>query len=176
MLHMLFFHPCFDLEVECISPKSSQSAASPLNILKPFDMGCIICLKIRTGSDAFGGNAKQISATGVEQIEPKNGGIYHDRIKWAQRGICVFSLIGLFFFFLGRSTRSPILQAIALVFAGMTAVSIGNLCYKNVSLVVMKRLLIEANVIIIVLLGLYNLAIEIVRPDDFLSTFGYQDI
>ena len=78
----------------------------------------------------------------------------------------------LILLFLGRSTRSPILQAIALVFAGMTAVSIGNLCYKNVSLVVMKRLLIEANVIIIVLLGLYNLAIEIVRPDDFLSPFN----
>ena len=98
-------------------------------------------------------------------------------IVWAQRGICVFLLIGLFLFLLGRSTRSPILQAIC--FCWSDCLSIGNLCYKNVSLVVMKRLLIEANVIIIVLLGLYNLAIEIVRPDDFLSpfnAFGYSNI
>ena len=96
------------------------------------------------------------------------------RVKWAQRGIITFFFFAILCFILGRSTRFDSFYVSAIVCTGITFVCFVSLLYKNISFVMMKRLLKEPNVIIIVMLTVFNWAIEIGRPTDALSSiFGF---
>ena len=77
------------------------------------------------------------------------------RVKWAQRGVGFFGLIAMMCLFAGGPTLEFCI--IQLIFVGM-------LYYKNISYVIMKRLLREMNVVIIIILSVCNLCIEIARP------------
>ena len=94
-----------------------------------------------------------------------------NRTKWAQRGVLVFGLLGITCYILGGILVSPILRVSSTVFAGLALISIGLLSYKNISLVMVKRLLRESDVIIILLLTLVNLSINIGKPKDSVSPF-----
>eukprot|EP00944_MAST-04C_sp_MAST-4C-sp1_P007453 g7453.t1 len=90
------------------------------------------------------------------------------RVKWGQRGVGIFSLFGLICFILSGGTNfgfriaTAIFVAIAIIFAV-------TLYYKNVSLVIIKRLLKETNVVIIIISTILNWAIDIGRPNSPLS-------
>ena len=88
------------------------------------------------------------------------------RITWAQRGLGIFSLIGIICYIAGWYTRNFVIQMISIVLGAMGLGSFPYICYKNTSFIVVKRLLKEPNVIIIVALTLFNLAIDIGRPQN----------
>ena len=79
------------------------------------------------------------------------------RVKWGQRGSGLFTLMGLLCHIVGLRVATVIFTVIAMIFTVM-------LYYKNVSFVITKRLLKEANVIIIVMLTTFNCIIEFLRP------------
>ena len=84
------------------------------------------------------------------------------RIKWAQRGIGLFGLLGLVFNFAAQDIATS-------VFAALVVISACTLFYKNISFVIAKRLLREINVVIILLLCLCNWSIDLARPATSLS-------
>jgi hypothetical protein len=79
------------------------------------------------------------------------------RVKWGQRGVGVCLLLGLICWVARQNIAFIVCGALGLLFAGL-------LYYKNVSLVIAKRLLREMNVIIILVFGLCNCLINIVEP------------
>ena len=91
------------------------------------------------------------------------------RVKWGQRGVGIFGLLGLVCFILGSAVGNVGLQVAAIIFGILVIICIGILYYKNVSLVIIKRLLTEPNVVIIIILTILNWAIEIGRPATPLS-------
>ena len=84
------------------------------------------------------------------------------RVKWGQRGIGIFGLLGLICYILGNGNVG--LRVAAIIFVILVIICFGILYYKNVSLVIIKRLLTEPNVVIIIILTILNWAIEIGRP------------
>ena len=90
------------------------------------------------------------------------------RVKWGQRGFGIFTFLALICFILAGGTNVG-LQIAAIIFAVLALICIGILYYKNVSLVIIKRLLQEANVVVIILLTILNWIIEIGRPMNALS-------
>ena len=84
------------------------------------------------------------------------------RVRWGQRGMGVFGLITLIFFFARHYIAFN-------VFGALGFISLGVLYYKNVSFVIAKRLLRETNVVVILVLGLCNFSIDVVRPAHSLS-------
>ena len=90
------------------------------------------------------------------------------RILWAQRGIGVFSFFALFFYIItnfakGRSSRN-IIRTLTTLFGSFALACAGCLYYKNISFVLIKRLLKEPNVVILLVLTLCNWAIDIGKP------------
>ena len=79
------------------------------------------------------------------------------RVKWGQRGTGAFGLLVLFFWVAEQNIA-------LLVFATFFFIFVGILYYKNFSLVIAKRLLRETNVAIILIFGLCNWSIDIMRP------------
>ena len=79
------------------------------------------------------------------------------RVKWGQRGVGVFGLITLIFYVAWEYVATVVFGALTLIFLGV-------LYYKNVSLVIAKRLLREPNVVIILVLVCVFGCIDIVRP------------
>ena len=86
------------------------------------------------------------------------------RVRWAQRVICVITLVGILLFVVAISFKFDALQIGAIGCAGIGFVCFFVLLYKNVSFVILKRLVKEPNVIIIVGLSLCNWAIDTGRP------------
>ena len=84
------------------------------------------------------------------------------RVQWGQRGAGVSCLLATICFFAGQHNALAVFGAIILTFFGM-------LYYKNVSIVIAKRLLQEMNVVIILVLGLCNLIVDIAQPTHALS-------
>ena len=84
------------------------------------------------------------------------------RVKWGQRGAGMFMLLGAICFVAEQFIVAIVFGALFLIFLGM-------LYYKNVSFVIIKRLLREPNVVIIVVLALCNWSIDIARPNHSLS-------
>ena len=89
------------------------------------------------------------------------------RVKWGQRGVGFFGLIGLICWTISDihivlTIASSIFSTTAMIFGGI-------LYYKNISLVIMKRLLKEANVVVIIILTICNWVIDIGRPTTPLS-------
>ena len=84
------------------------------------------------------------------------------RVKWAQRGVAVFMLLGVICWFAEQYNASIIVGAFALLFVCI-------LYYKNFSFVIAKRLLREMNVVIIFVFGLCNWIIESARPVNSIS-------
>ena len=87
------------------------------------------------------------------------------RVKWGQRGGGLFGLIAVTCYIIAGQTQYVgwyiafiVSVAIALLFI------IGILFYKNLSLVIIKRLMKETNVIVIFVLTVCNLVIDILRP------------
>ena len=86
------------------------------------------------------------------------------RVRWAQRGIYVFIFFGILSHIVRASTGYYVFMILVFVFTGLVFVCVFALFYKNVSFLVMKRLLKEPNVIIIIVVSLCYLAIDIGRP------------
>ena len=85
------------------------------------------------------------------------------RVKWGQRGVGIFSFLGLICYILAGGTNFG-LRFAAIIFAVLAIIWFGILYYKNVSLVIIKRLLQETNVVVIILLTILNWSIDIGRP------------
>ena len=79
------------------------------------------------------------------------------RVKWAQRGISMFSFSTVLCYIIGLETKFYGFLISTIVCAGITLGLFFVLFYKNISFVMMKRLLKEPNVIIIVVLTLCTL-------------------
>ena len=79
------------------------------------------------------------------------------RVKWGQRGSGMSGLITLICYVAEQYIASIVFAVFGLIFVGI-------LYYKNVSFVIVKRLLRETNVVIIVVLGLCIFVIDIARP------------
>eukprot|EP00942_MAST-04A_sp_MAST-4A-sp1_P009253 g9253.t1 len=95
------------------------------------------------------------------------------RVKWAQRGIGFFSLTALICFILAGGINVG-LRIATIVFLGIVAMCTVLLYYKNISLVIVKRLLTETNVVVIIILTIANWIIEIGRPMTPMSpVFGF---
>eukprot|EP00944_MAST-04C_sp_MAST-4C-sp1_P006762 g6762.t1 len=94
------------------------------------------------------------------------GGTIKKRIKWGQRGLGLFSLMGIMCYIAGWVTRNFAIRMISIVLGTIGAGSFPFIYYKNTSFIAVKRLLKEPNVIIIVALTLFNLAIDIGRPQN----------
>ena len=90
------------------------------------------------------------------------------RVKWGQRGVGIFGLLGVVCYILAGNGNVG-LQIAAIIFVILIIIYFGILYYKNVSLVIIKRLLTEPNVVIIIILTVLNWAIEIGRPNTPLS-------
>ena len=84
------------------------------------------------------------------------------RVKWGQRGTGTFGLIGLICFI--AKQRIP-----TAVFGTLTLMCCGILYYKNVSLVIAKRLARETYVVMFLVLALCNWIIDIALPSDPLA-------
>eukprot|EP00944_MAST-04C_sp_MAST-4C-sp1_P001474 g1474.t1 len=87
------------------------------------------------------------------------------RVKWGQRGLGTSAFFTLICWVAGQNLATIVLAALTFVFAVI-------LYYKNVSLVLAKRLLRETNVVIIILLSLCVAAIDIARPAHTLSAIN----
>eukprot|EP00943_MAST-04B_sp_MAST-4B-sp1_P005867 g5867.t1 len=97
------------------------------------------------------------------------------RVKWGQRGAGVCCFLALICFIVAHAGDSYIVgfQIASVVFAIFVLLCCGVFYYKNISFVVVKRLLCEPNVIVIVVSSLCNCIIDIVRPDNpFSEIFG----
>ena len=90
------------------------------------------------------------------------------RVKWGQRGVGIFGFLGLIFFILAGGTNVG-LRIATIIFITIALIFAVILYYKNASLVIVKRLLKETNVVVIVTLTAINWAIEIERPSAPLS-------
>ena len=84
------------------------------------------------------------------------------RVKWGQRGMGMSGLVTLICFVAGQWIATAVFGTLSLIFAGI-------LYYKNVSLVIAKRLVREPNVVIILVLALCNWSIDIALPADPLA-------
>ena len=91
------------------------------------------------------------------------------RVKWGQRGVGIFGFLALICYILGTAGGNVGLIVAFFIFIVIGIICIGILYYKNVSLVIIKRLLTEPNVVIIIILTILNWAIEIGRPATPLS-------
>ena len=85
------------------------------------------------------------------------------RVKWGQRGIGVCGLIALVCYIVSGHANVW-LQVATVVFSIITLLFIGMFFYKNISFVVVKRLLCEPNVIVIVVSTVCNCIIDIGQP------------
>eukprot|EP00944_MAST-04C_sp_MAST-4C-sp1_P008611 g8611.t1 len=84
------------------------------------------------------------------------------RVKWGQRGAGTSAFLTLICWVAGQHIATLVFAALIVVFAVI-------LYYKNVSLVIAKRLLREKNVVIILIFTLCNWNIDIARPAHSLS-------
>eukprot|EP00944_MAST-04C_sp_MAST-4C-sp1_P007493 g7493.t1 len=91
------------------------------------------------------------------------------RFTLAQYGILISTFIALSCYVFGNLKKSYILQFFAISFVGAALVCFSILYVGNVSFAMIKRLLIEPNVIIITLLVLFNLVIDINKPHSSFS-------
>eukprot|EP00944_MAST-04C_sp_MAST-4C-sp1_P002419 g2419.t1 len=87
------------------------------------------------------------------------------RVKWGQRVAGTSAFFTLICWVAGQHIATLVFAALVLVFAVI-------LYYKNVSLVIAKRLVREPNVVIILVLALCNWIIDIVRPTHSLSSIN----
>ena len=85
------------------------------------------------------------------------------RVKWGQRGAGVCGLITLVCYIVSGGANVW-LQVATVVFCIITLLFACMFYYKNISFVVVKRLLCEPNVIVIVVLTLCNCIIDIGQP------------
>ena len=85
------------------------------------------------------------------------------RVKWGQRGVGGFGFFTILFFILSGGTNVGLLIA-TIIFAVLGFICYGMIYYKNLSFVIIKRLLKETNVKIIIILSLSNWSITIARP------------
>ena len=96
------------------------------------------------------------------------------RVKWGQRGAGFFGLLGLIIYIASFQTtgeRNAGLRIATIVLIAITLIFGGILYYKNVSLVIIKRLLKEPNVVVIVILSIFNWIIETGRGGSPASPF-----
>ena len=94
------------------------------------------------------------------------------RVKWGQRGVVVFCLAAIICFVASESRIFGFFIA-TIVFSIIALLCVGMFYYKNVSFVVVKQLLCEANVVVILLSTVCNCIINIVLPyNPFSATNG----
>ena len=84
------------------------------------------------------------------------------RVKCGQRGAGIFFLLGVICWVSRQELATILVAALALTFLGIVY-------YKNVSFVIVKRLLREPTVVIMVVLGLCILVINIAEPSHSLE-------
>ena len=86
------------------------------------------------------------------------------RITWSQRWLSACVFLSVLFYIISFVFASGILAIFCILFVSAALICISFLYYNNVSIVMVKRLLKEPTVIIILLLGMCNWAIDIARP------------
>ncbi len=95
------------------------------------------------------------------------------RVKIAERVAASVAIVGMLLYVISSLTSSSVVRSIAIIFCGVAIFVTGTMYYKNVSFRVIKRLLIEPNVIFILVLGILNSVIDVVKPEtSFSSLFG----
>ena len=93
------------------------------------------------------------------------------RVKWGQRGIGLFGFIALILYVASGDTNVG-LQIATVVFCTIVLICLGILYYKNVSFVIVKRLLREPNVVLILLYTLCNWIIDTMQPGHSFSSIN----
>ena len=93
----------------------------------------------------------------------------HARVKWGQGGVFLFSFIGLSAYIVSSIFFYTELNAVVIICALFAIISVVLMYYKNISFKIVKQLLIEPNVILILMLGVFDLILNIVKPYDSLS-------
>ena len=89
-----------------------------------------------------------------------------------QRGMLVCVFIALLCYIAGNIQVNPALQIATILLCGMAILCFVILCHKNISFMVIKRLLKEPSVLSIVALTSFNLCMEIFAPYPFSVTYG----
>ena len=98
------------------------------------------------------------------------------RLTFGQRSAGIFAVCGVACYVVGSATQNMWVRVIAVFFAFATFICFGALYYKNISLMVLQRLLHETNVIVILILSCCNFVIEIigaVTPTSSIMGFIY---
>jgi hypothetical protein len=94
------------------------------------------------------------------------------RVKWGQRILLLCGLIALASYIASGTINIGL--PITAVSVALMLICASIFFYKNISFVVMKRLLHEPNVIIIAIYTVFNFSIDIVQPNhSFSSIFGF---
>ena len=93
----------------------------------------------------------------------------HDRVKWGQRGAAICAFIGMTIYVISSMLGLWQMNVVALVFGALDVIFVGIVLYRNVSLVILKRLLREPNVVVIVTLASLNWFVEILKPNSSIS-------
>ena len=92
------------------------------------------------------------------------------RVKWGQRGCCAFGFLSLLTYISSNfADHSPILRIITSFFLLLALLSVAIMLHNNISLRILKRTFKEVNSIIIMLLAVFNLAMELIVPYDSVS-------
>ena len=101
---------------------------------------------------------------------------FYWRNKWGQRGIPLFCFLGILCYTLtyvyeNSSTNGMyvFMQGCTLGFSTIALMFICLFYYKNVSFIICKRLLYEPNVVMIIILTLFVLTIDFLKPHDVYS-------
>ena len=109
---------------------------------------------------------KSVKLLGQEVLLDKNLEL---RLKLGQRGAGISAIFGVAFYIAGGITRNLWLGVIAILFAFITGICFGTLYYKNISFMVLRRLLKETNVVVILVLSICNFIIEIIAGQTQIS-------
>eukprot|EP00943_MAST-04B_sp_MAST-4B-sp1_P000853 g853.t1 len=91
------------------------------------------------------------------------------RVKWGQRFGAIVAFIGVSTYIISSITGNRLFNTIALIVGVIYIILFGIVLYKNVSSIVLKRLLQEPNVVLIVTFATFNWCLEIFIPNTPIS-------
>ena len=91
------------------------------------------------------------------------------RLKGGQCGVACFGVIATVLYVIGSFTSNSAVTLTAICFGCILLVCGGFMFYKNVSLLICKRIMKEPNVIIIVLVAIFNLILDFILPSSSFS-------
>ena len=92
-----------------------------------------------------------------QEVETEDG--LEWRVKWGQRGLPVFALL-LLICHISSGGSIGLLRTFVMIFGVLVSACFFLIYYKNISLAIVKRLLREVNVVVIILLTIFNWVID----------------